>query len=684
MKTNTLKYILLLLSFLFLTSCGVWTNFTTYFNRYYNANKLFQEIQEEVTKNNPDIFQFKQKKISGSLKNKLKKLIEKTSNILQFNRESSYFDDALLMTGKAFYFQGDFSKALRKFQELDALNDENLALEDKLWIGKSYLQLREFDKGIEVLNNLIEQAADDEDILEKAMVAEISFYTYREKYPEAIDKCNQLLKVSNDDILNAKAAYQLGELNLKLQNLKEAANAFAKVENFSPDFTTEFNSKLAIAKIYKDLGKYEESMNLLDSLKNENKFNDYWDTIELEIGKIYYEKGNVEDALAEYTRIDTLYKGKESSGIASFLIGKVLVDNYHDYDSAVTYFKKAISSKAPNEYKDEALKETQRLVKYTKLSNKLKHTFKLLSYLQDDNNFIRDSLAYEDLIKKDSTNFTDNKKVTTKEEVVQNVGFKKKNSNFLKKKKPVKPKRPTVSEDSLKSIISNTEYELANIFFTELNVPDSAYYYYNQSLRYNPNSSEKPQILYAIGNYYLLKGDTLKADSILQNIYENYKGNEIVNEVAKILKLPEVQSQTNAAELLYEKAEDSLDDSNYTSAVKILSKISKDYPKSTFAAKSLYALGWIYENQLFKPDSAEMYYDSLSIKYKNSKYAHKVKSKLYFYKKEQAQKQAAKDSTKLAAQKIQTGASQVQDSVKTGLNKSKIPPETKIKDKPKK
>ena len=50
-------------------------------------------------------------------------------------------------------------------------------------------------------------------------------------------------------------------------------------------------------------------------------------------------------------------------------------------------------------------------------------------------------------------------------------------------------------------------------------------------------------------------------------------------------------------------------------------KVYNNYPKSEYAPKSLYTLGWMFEKNLFQYDSAYFYYDILLGKYPNSEYA---------------------------------------------------------------
>ena len=60
-------------------------------------------------------------------------------------------------------------------------------------------------------------------------------------------------------------------------------------------------------------------------------------------------------------------------------------------------------------------------------------------------------------------------------------------------------------------------------------------------------------------------------------------------------------------------------------------KIFKKHPTSIYAAKSLYTIGFILENNLNKPDSAAAFYDSLATHYRDTKYAKAIALKLNYY-----------------------------------------------------
>ena len=57
---------------LFIAGCSMWGNFTTYFNRYYNAEKAFEEAEEEIQLSQQrELFAFKEDKIPSKANNKV-------------------------------------------------------------------------------------------------------------------------------------------------------------------------------------------------------------------------------------------------------------------------------------------------------------------------------------------------------------------------------------------------------------------------------------------------------------------------------------------------------------------------------------------------------------------------------------------------------------------------------------
>ncbi|OGU71505.1 MAG: hypothetical protein A2V93_08970 [Ignavibacteria bacterium RBG_16_34_14] len=700
-------YLIILITTLVLPGCNVWNNFTTYFNLYYNTSDIFVEAENQIKEQKKDLFSTEELTLPGTVNTQLVKVIEKCSEILQFNSESAYVDEALLMLGKAFYYQKNHQKALRKFEELIATQKESdLLLETKLWIGKTQIQLKDYESALKILGEVREQAVEEgkEDILKDAYVEEIVYRISKEDYQLAVSLSNQFLEVTNDEDIKAEVLFEIGKLYNKINEPENAVTAFEKVLDYNPLYKIELGAKLELGKTLRSVGKLEEALEVFNDMKEEAKFIDAYNEIDLQVGITLKELGRLEEAVEKLTFVDTSYVNTPSSGIAKYKLGEIYEYDYKNFDSAGSYYQKSLTSSLPKDYTIDAGQKIRTFKKYQHLTSQINNYSSQLFYVEnpeeytkDSITFVQDSIVYVqdslavleeltlysehlkslagldldtvtikdtvaiDSLKKDSTMAGLNsakldsikrkeREIAIKNEIAkQGINI---DSLFAEKwdaerKFPAKPIKSALSEDSLKSLLVKNEIELGNLFLTEMERFDSAYYYYDYVLTYYPNTAHQANALYALGSYYLNTDQKEKADSIFNIIYENYRNESIVNAAANRLNKPLIDLEFDPAKDIYAAAESELLSKDYESSLYKFYSIYEEYPKSSVAPKALYTSGWILENDLKLYDSAAVIYDTLAIRYPQSEYTIKIRPKLNAYKQYQTEvKKAIEDSLK--------------------------------------
>ena len=668
MKKNVrLRTFSFLICLVLVSGCGVWQNFTTYFNLYYNTQQTYETALADIEALRENIFDLKEPKITKDINTNLDKVIEKGSKILQYDSESAYVDDALFMTGVAFYYKEQYAKAVRKFKELSIQEEEDYKFETRLWLAKSYLQLREFDQGSSMLEELKNDAiaAEKKDILKDTYRTLVAYQINRDNINAAITEAVEMLNAIDDNELKAQISYQIGMLYLGENQTEEAISSFENVLNYSPDFETEFKSKFEIAKLKKQLGEREESYKRLQALYNEGKYKEYWGDVYYEMGLMQYEDGNSEKAFEIFSEVDTVYASTEGAGRSELMLGEILKNEYADYDSALIYYNKVSKSKASEDIKKAAKENVNSINSYLGLKKDIRENKKRMNYIEDPNSFIRDSLAYKRYLRskgvdensqipgvngrEERFNRTEDEVVETNENEVANEIADSDSSlvsdslatdsssdefNFDNDEEYIvkeKPERPKVSLDSLKAELQTKYFQLGNLFFIDYQKPDSAFYYYSEILNSSEDVKDKPKILFALGTYYESTGEQDKADSLYNLIYNEYKTHRVANEAALKLGKPPLIIEEDPAEKLYREAEDEIDKSNTDSAFVLLTQVAENYPASIYALKSIYTKGWLYENVKDEPDSAINMYSKLVEDFKNSLYASNVKDKVEAY-----------------------------------------------------
>ncbi len=642
----------------------MWDNFITYFNTFYNAERDYNLALESIKKSKPDPFEFKFKKIPNDARKLFGNVIANLSDILQHHPHSKYANPSLLMLGKVFYYEKQFPKAERKFRELASKGKTEFYLENLLWTAKTDLQMRKFDDGLKILQIVKQKASEEENLnlLTEAYISEIAFFIFRERYDDAIVDAKGMFNVTDDEATKALLAYEIGNLYKKIGKYDDASIWYAKVLDFSPDFETEFRSKLEYAKMQRELGNYDKSEQLLLSLRDDDKFTDYRDEIEEELGLLYFKMGEIGEAIFQFTTVDSLYKAKPTGGEAKFMLGRIMDNIYHNYDSAYTYYQGVGKSKAPDSLKLATRKRLNLLDSYFKSSKSQRKYYKQYLYASDSSAFIKDSLAYENYLllnsketSPDSLNKTDS---TKNKNLAQNLTIEERLALFKKKeredaKKVLKPERPKLSADSLKTLLAETYLRKGNLFFSELNVLDSAFIYYNKIINDFDSTYYDPDAYFNLGAYYRVVADSARGDSLFRYVVKKYPFSPYAEIASKKLGIIRNVTSSDPAQQAYLKAEAEMDSSRYLSALPKLKEIPKKYPKSPIVPQALYTVGWIYENISFNPDSAYAYYKKLTRNYKTTEYARAANPKVRAWenkiREEERKLKAREDSIKRAA-----------------------------------
>ncbi len=396
-KMKVILKVLPLSAVFFAMGCGIWTDFTTYFNLYYNAKDIFSQAEDEIKQQKEDLFSTEVKIIPGSVTTNLNKVIDKCSQILQFHSESAYVDDALLMLGKSFYYQRNFLKALRKFQELIATQpNSDLTLETQLWIGKTQMQLRYYDDALQTLK-LVEDKAiaeGDDEFAQDAYVEEIKYRISQNDNQGAISLLNDFLKVSSDDEVNAEVVHELGLLYLKEQDLDNAINAFQKVDDYSPAYEISFDSKLELGKALREKGDYQKALEVFDDMRSESKNKENYAVIDVQRGITLAKLNDYDQAVEVLVKVDTAYSNSESAGLANFNLADIYENHYLSFDTAATYYEKASRSKAPLEYIQKSFEKNILFKKYLKTRAYVRTFNEQLFYSQHPEQYIKDSVKY--------------------------------------------------------------------------------------------------------------------------------------------------------------------------------------------------------------------------------------------------------------------------------------------------
>jgi TolA-binding protein len=180
-----------------------------------------------------------------------------------------------------------------------------------------------------------------------------------------------------------------------------------------------------------------------------------------------------------------------------------------------------------------------------------------------------------------------------------------------------------VPDTSKKEASVTTDYKIAELYWLELDQPDSAYKYFCKTACDTSKKALTPKALYSaawIARYAL--HDSASADSLYNALIARYPSN-VFSKKAQVAHggAITVFTRQDSAEEAFHSAERILyDDKKPDSAAAAYEEVYRRFSDSEFGPRSLYAAAWINDNVLDKNRSAKALYELLCDSFPNSSY----------------------------------------------------------------
>lgn len=511
--------LLILLSSLSFNSCSIgkfiksgYENFTTYFNIYYNASRIFNEAEEELLKQQKDLFTTKVIAPGGNVTNKFVQVIEKCSKILQYHSNSSLVDDALFIIGKSYFYQREYPSAIRKFTELITnFPESDYYLESKLWIARAYAQTIEVERALRLLNDVYSEARErkDRNVMSNALLEILKIYYKRNDNEGIINIGNEFVKISKNKNAIAQVYLLLGSAFAKSGELEKAIQNYSQVRKYTSDYYYRFKSQLELAKIFREQQKFSEAKEILDDLSSESLYDEYKDFTELEYAYLHLAQNDTLNALNYFIKIDTTYSSKETGAIAQFEIASYLENTLGNLDSAKYYYDKSLRAQLPDDLRKLAQFKSQLFSRYKNLWTSIRNFEKQIPFLRTfpvDTTYQKfQEIEIDSSMLSDSAYLADLQQYFEEKKRADSLYAIKLHQDSLRYQANLK------TADSLEINIARLKFDLATLFMIDFNKPDSAYVYLKEIVEKYPGQDFSERSFYALANYYETTGKKRKS-----------------------------------------------------------------------------------------------------------------------------------------------------------------------------
>ncbi|MDZ7269316.1 MAG: tetratricopeptide repeat protein [candidate division KSB1 bacterium] len=576
-----------------------------YFNTYYNTQRLYKEALEEHKRRPATV-----DKPTAAEIQKFDKTIEKGSKILQVYPNSKYVDDTLLMLGECFFHKQEYPQALRKFNELITLFPQSeLVAPALLWKARTYIEQEDFTNAEAVLKEL-QNDRKKGDILHRAQYHLGEIYYRQEQYEPAARLFEPAAKRLSDKKLRVAAYLRWGECRFKLKHYHEAAKAYYQAGKQDVDLDVKFNAGLAFARALKADGSYDKALLKLNSMQKEFSTHKNLAWVRFEIAECKLRQGRVEEAEELFALITANDKRTEASAAAYFVLGDLYQRQRHDYARAKEFFDKVRSENSRSEYATAAQQRSKAIDDLLKLNSALS----LLRLQQQSPASPAGQPQAERTRESHQSSRASIRRLPTRK--------------LARSSDPAK----------LRAEMANNQINLAELYYYQFEMPDSAFHIYETVARDYHDTEAAAAALYALALLKAAQDSTGLAlrDSLLHVLAEKYPHTRHGREARRRLGVRAAAEQTtSSAREKFQQAESLwLSGGDPQTAIRLLQDLVEQQEDEEIRSKSLFAIGWLYENKL--TDNAQAYaaYKQLLEKFPSSSYSNKVRKKVTAFEKQ--------------------------------------------------
>lgn len=328
-----------------------YANFTAYYNKFYNAQKAFEEGVRTVERPNEVVDRNRYLPLfvpTGSAPDPtpFDRAIKKSSDVLREHARSKWVDDALLLIGKSYFYQRNYVGAEQKFREVIALGSE-LEGEARFWLGRVLVAAENYAAAAEHLQSSLSSLEPDETWTAMTNLALGELRVHQEMWSEAAAALQRGLEGDIESATEAKASFLLGQVLETLGNYEGAVRAYERAADQNPRYELSYAAQVSALRVQGLHLDAEEALANLRDMEGDDKNFDKRQELALLRGRLYKTLDRPREARRVYEGL--LYDEDERAtgqllGRTHYALAALYRDAYRDFSTAAAHFDTASSS----------------------------------------------------------------------------------------------------------------------------------------------------------------------------------------------------------------------------------------------------------------------------------------------------------------------------------------------------
>lgn len=325
-----------------------WSNFTAYYNTFYNAKNDYEaglekiESQPVLIDGNALVRTHPAPPNAGSTD--FEEAIQKSAQLLRRHPDTKWTDDALLLIGKSYYYRQEYYLSLQKFEELLALNSTDaLKQQAVIWKGRTLLDIESFSEGTQFLESRLQNLAGgwSQQNRSEAQLILGQHFANLEQWSQAGDLILTAVPNLKSTTLKGRSYFLLGQIFQQQQDLNRAFQSYSNVESNFPGFEYVYRADIKRAEVARLLGNIETAQTIYSSMLRDDKNFERRSEIYFQLAQISESEGNYREAERLYQNILDDDAVNNSAGLLRdtyYQLGQLYSNKYQNYELATAYF----------------------------------------------------------------------------------------------------------------------------------------------------------------------------------------------------------------------------------------------------------------------------------------------------------------------------------------------------------
>ena len=335
-----------------------YNNFRAYYNTYYNASRSLEEgeralAQAAVTVDPGRLVPvFPETETAGGQGGPFQQAIDKSAELLRNRPGSKWADDALMVIGKAYFYQRNLAGAEQKFRETMAAaelaGDRRLGDEARFWLGRTYAAADRFDEGVGVLEEGLASDGGDRRWTARMRLALGELYARAGRWDQAAETLRAGAPDEGDPDVAARAYVLLGQVEEHAERWDLAAQAYAAALERRPAYELGYAAQVGRALVLGvDAGESARALDEVRRMRSDDK--NYARRAELALveAQLRAAAGERTAALGLFQQVlydDELEAAAPVKGQAHYRLGEFYRDALGDYVRASAHFDTAATA----------------------------------------------------------------------------------------------------------------------------------------------------------------------------------------------------------------------------------------------------------------------------------------------------------------------------------------------------